>query len=136
VMGLGQSLPIWLIAAFMMVFFIPIMDGCNQAIWQAKVPPDIQGRVFGSRLLIAQIPGPLGILIAGPLADFVFEPAMRSGGSLAPTLGGVFGAGSGAGMSVMFVMFALLGVALFAAAYAARPIRLAESLLPDHNSSA
>lgn len=64
-----------------------IINGSNLAIWQSKVPPDVQGRVFAVRRLIAQVTSPLGVLIAGPLADFVFEPAMRFQSALAVLFG-------------------------------------------------
>jgi hypothetical protein len=50
------------------------------------VPPDIQGRVFAVRRMIGQFTAPIGYLIAGPMADFVFEPLMAEGGPLASTL--------------------------------------------------
>ena len=46
IMGLGQHLTIWSFSHFGMGFVIPFINGSNQAIWQAKVAPDVQGRVF------------------------------------------------------------------------------------------
>ncbi|MGL4648979.1 MAG: MFS transporter, partial [Caldilineaceae bacterium] len=40
-MGLGQSLPWWWVAAFFSMAWIPLLNGSNQAIWQAKVAPDV-----------------------------------------------------------------------------------------------
>lgn len=133
-LGLGRSLPIWATAAFCSAFLIPIINGSNQAIWQSKVPPDVQGRVFAVRRLIAQVTSPLGVLIAGPLADFVFEPAMRSQSALAALFGGIVGIGSGAGMALMFVLAGLLGVAVGLSGYLFKVVRDAESLLPDHDT--
>ena len=133
-LGLGQSLPIWLIAAFAGAFFGPIIDASNQAIWMAKVEPDVQGRVFGVRRMIAWAISPLARLIAGPLADQVFEPAMQEGGKLADTFGWLVGTGHGAGMSLILV-FCGIGVALVAiAGYATRVVRNAEDILPDFDA--
>ncbi|MFN2303534.1 MAG: MFS transporter, partial [Anaerolineales bacterium] len=77
-MGVGRSLPYWIIANFVMMFIIPILNGSNQAIWQMKVAPEVQGRVFSVRRLIAQITAPISMAVAGPLADRIFEPAMTS----------------------------------------------------------
>jgi hypothetical protein len=100
-LGLGQTVWIWAAAGFCFVALIPILNGANQAIWQAKVAPGVQGRVFAARRMIAQIIGPVGMALAGPLADRLFEPAMHPGGSLAALLGAWFGTGPGAGMAVI-----------------------------------
>jgi hypothetical protein len=133
-MGLGQSLPIWLIAGFAGAFFGPIIDASNQAIWMAKVEPDVQGRVFGVRRMIAWAISPLARLMAGPLADQVFEPAMQEGGKLADTFGWLVGTGHGAGMSLILVICGI-GVALVAVSgYATRIVRNAEDILPDFDA--
>ncbi len=69
--GFGRSLAVWIPAIALIYIFGPLMDGSNQAIWQAKVPPDIQGRVFSARRLIAWFTNPISPLIAGTLADYV-----------------------------------------------------------------
>jgi MFS family permease len=66
--GLGRDFYVWALSVFLMLFLIPILGGCSQAIWQAKVAPDLQGRVFAARLFIAQVSVPLAMLLAGPLA--------------------------------------------------------------------
>ncbi|CAN5459221.1 MFS transporter [soil metagenome] len=135
-MGLGGSLPMWMLASFLFVFFIPILNGSNQAIWQAKVAPDVQGRVFATRRLIAQITIPLAMLMAGPLADRVFEPAMMPGGALAAAFSPLVGTGPGAGMALMFVVAGLFGAAVGLGAYLFSAVRNAEDILPDHEEAA
>jgi len=133
--GLGQSFWFWAIGAFMMNMFIPILNGSNQAIWQAKVMPDIQGRVFAARRLIAQITAPIAILASGPLADYFFEPAMQPGGMLAGVFGGLVGTGSGAGMGLMFVFSGIVGAFVGVSGYLFPFIRNAEDILPDHDET-
>jgi hypothetical protein len=123
-------------ASFTGAMIIPILNGSNQAIWQAKVAPDVQGRVFSVRRLIAQITSPLAMLLAGPLADYLFEPAMAKGGLLAPTFGGLMGTGPGAGMSLMFVISGGLGVLVGLGGYLFPIVRNVEQLLPDHDEVA
>ena len=135
VLGLGSGLAIWATGAFFASFFIPIINGSNQSIWMAKVPPDIQGRVFAARRLIAQISAVVAI-VAGPLADFVFEPAMAPGGSLTGLFGWLTGTGPGAGMALMFVITGILGTLVGLGAYLFPAIRNAEDLLPDHDAVA
>jgi MFS transporter, DHA3 family, macrolide efflux protein len=132
-LGTGQTLWVWSAAGFLILFSIPIINGSNQAIWQAKVAPDVQGRVFGARRVFAQIVGPLGMALAGPLADWVFEPAMRSQGTLAQALGWLFGTGPGAGMGLLITLTGLAGVAVGLIGYTVPAIRQAEEILPDHD---
>jgi MFS family permease len=134
-MGIGQDLFVWALASFLGLFFIPIINGSNQAIWQSKVAPDVQGRVFSTRLLIAQISVPVSMLLAGPLADRVFEPAMMSEGSLSSIFGWLVGTGPGAGMLLMFVIMGILGVLVGVGGYVVRVIRNAEDILPDHDAT-
>ena len=132
--GLGRALPVWLVGSFAGAFFGPIINASNQALWQAKVEPDVQGRVFGVRRLIAFGIIPLARLLAGPLADQVFEPAMQQGGGLADTFGWLVGTGDGAGMSLILV-FCGLAVSLVAiVGYTVRAVRDVEDILPDFDA--
>lgn len=136
VIGLGSGLLVWSVGGFFSAFFIPFVNGSNQAIWQAKVSPDVQGRVFATRLLIAQISIPVAMLLAGPLADYVFEPAMAPGGGLAGLFGGLLGTGPGAGMSLLFVLAGILGGLVGLSGYLAPAVRNVETVLPDHDEEA
>ncbi|NWF87516.1 MFS transporter [Candidatus Bathyarchaeota archaeon] len=133
-MGFGRTPYIWTLAFFLSLLFLPIINGSNQAIWQAKVAPDVQGRVFATRLLIAQISVPIAMLLAGPLADQVFEPSMMAGGSLEPLFSGLVGNGRGAGMALMLVIAGVLGILVSLGGYAMRAVRKAEDILPDHDA--
>lgn len=134
VLGLGREWIIWAVAYFLAGFFVIIVNGSSQAIWQAKVAPDVQGRVFAVRRLIAQISAPIAMLAAGPLADVIFEPGMQSGGGLAPAFGWLVGTGPGSGMALMFVLAGILGTLVGLGGYAFRSVRLVEDLLPDHDA--
>jgi MFS family permease len=135
-MGLGRESYVWALASFLGLFLLPILNGCSQAIWQTKVAPDVQGRVFATRLLIAQISSPVAMLMAGPIADRVFEPGMRSGGSLSRVFGWLIGTGPGAGMALMFLITGIVGVFVGLGAYTVRAVRDAEDILPDHDAKA
>lgn len=131
--GLGSKVPFWLVGSFFFSFFGPIVNSSNQAIWQSKVPPDIQGRVFSVRRLIAQITGPLGMMIAGPMADKVLEPMMLSSSSLSRSLGKVFGNSVGSGLSILIATAGFFVVIIGLTAYMNPLVRNVESLLPDHD---
>jgi len=136
-MGFGRGIVIWVAASVLGALVGPLINASNQAIWQSKVAPDVQGRVFSARRLIAWFASPITPLIAGPLADFVFEPAMRDPGSaMAQSLGFLTGTGPGTGMSLMLI-FCGLGAALVGlAGYFIPAIREAETRLPDHEQMA
>ncbi len=135
ILGLGQNIIVWSIGAFMFMFFIPIINGSNQAIWQSKVQPDLQGRVFAVRRLIAQITAPIGILLVGPLADGLFEPAMMADGVLAPIFGNLVGVGTGAGMGLIFLITGVFGALGGLTGYIFPFIRNIEDILPDYEAN-
>ena len=86
----------------------------------------MQGRVFATRYLIIDLVGTSGAAIAGPLADYVFEPAMQPGGPLAHLFGDIFGVGIGAGMALQTALFASLGVLIALGGYRVRRLRQVE----------
>ena len=135
VMGLGRDPYAWAIASFFGTFFIPIVNGSNQAIWQAKVPPDLQGKVFSIRRLIAWFVSPAAMLVAGPLADKVLEPAMRLETSpLAISVGWLVGVGPGRGMAIMFIVGGLMTAGITLSGFFIPILRNVEQLMPDHDA--
>ncbi|MGC9333856.1 MAG: MFS transporter [Anaerolineae bacterium] len=115
-----------------MFALLPIANSSAQAIWQAKVAPDVQGRVFATRRLIAFIALPISYLAAGPVAECVFEPSMADGGAWAAALGPILGTGPGRGIGLVFVTVGCL-VALLALIGCLSPrIRNIEEELPDY----
>ena len=132
-MGLGHSAPVWIAAAFFNMLFLPLINGSNQAIWQAKVPPEMQGRVFATRALIAQFSAPVATGIAGPLADHILLPGMMEGGGLTPFFGWLVGVGSGTGISLLFVIMGLFGMAIGLGGYLTPDVRNVENIIPDHD---
>ncbi len=133
-LGMGQALPVWIAATVFTTLWGPLINASNQALWQAKVAPDVQGRVFSARRLIAWFSNPISPLIAGLLADQLLEPAMQPGGSLAPVFGSLFGTGPGAGMGLLITVCGLVTVVIAFAGYLYRPIRLADTALPDFDA--
>src|SRR5205085_8707202 len=62
---------------FLLLFALAFTNAPFWSILQAKVAPDLQGRVFAAYLQGVTLLAPLAFLVAGPLADQVFEPATR-----------------------------------------------------------
>jgi DHA3 family macrolide efflux protein-like MFS transporter len=118
-----------LLATFLGPLFIPVRMGSSHALWQAKVEPALQGRVFAVRRAISQIGFPLGLLLVGPLADDVAVPAMR--GPLGHTLQPLFGAGPGRGYALMMVGMGLFTALVYLLGALLPAIRNVEADLPD-----
>jgi DHA3 family macrolide efflux protein-like MFS transporter len=129
--GPAWSLPFWLVGSFMMAIFNPIINSAYIAILQEKVAPDLQGRIFGLEGAISTISYPLGQLLAGQLADRVFEPALISGGRFAALFGPFFGTDAGAGMGLVIVIGGVIAIINGIAGYLIKPIREIESILPS-----
>lgn len=135
-MFLGFGSTIWIWAPIMVIQSIigNVIDASNQTIWQSKVAPDAQGRVFSARRLIAWLAQPISPIIGGTLADFVLEPAMANEGSVLASIFGPFvGTDSGSGMAILFIFAGLMVVIVSTIGYSVPAIRNAESILPDHD---
>ena len=130
-LGLRPSLPLIAAAGFGVMFILPIMNGSSQALLQSKVAADVQGRVFAARRMIAWSTGPLAIILAGPLADRVFEPLLAAGGPLAGSVGRIIGVGPGRGTGFLFMVIGILAALVSLLAYLNPRVRHVEDELPD-----
>jgi hypothetical protein len=106
----------------------PTAGGSSQSIWQSKVPPNLQGRVFAIRQVSAIAASPIAFLLAGTLADRFFEPLMEDGGGV---LGNLFGVGTGRGIGVMFVLAGILVMVTAVVAWRNPRIKNLEFEIPD-----
>jgi DHA3 family macrolide efflux protein-like MFS transporter len=130
--GLRTSIPLLAICGFGFMFTVPLMNASSQAIWQSKVAPDVQGRVFAVRRAIAWSSQIVAPLLAGPLADRVFKPGMEAGGFLAPIFGSLIGIGSNHGIGLLISLLGLLTAIVALLALFTPLIRNVEVDLPDH----
>jgi hypothetical protein len=132
VAGLRPSLTLVTVAAFTLMAMVPIANTASQVLWQTKVPPAVQGRVFAIRRMIAQAIAPIAILAAGPLADGLFEPWLASGGALADSVGSLIGVGAGRGVGFMYIVTGMLTAVLGIVGYLLPRVRHLETELPDY----
>lgn len=130
----GMRAHVWAIAVpvALVMTIVPIANTCSQVLWQTKVPPALQGRVFAIRRAIANAISPMAILVAGPLADGLFEPILAPGGALASTVGSVIGTGPGRGIGLMYVIAGIIMAVIGVAGYTSPTIRNLETELPDY----
>jgi len=131
--GFGVSTSLVLIAGSVFLFSLldPIVGGSSQAFWQTKVPADIQGRVFSVRWTISKIGLASSLLLAGPVAENVFEPLLAQGGPLANSIGRIIGVGAGRGAGFMFIVLGLLFALFSILGLFYSPLRLADQSIPD-----
>jgi MFS family permease len=129
--GLRAS-AIWIAAWTMgLIALVPVINATSQTLWQTKVAPDYQGRVFATRRVIATMATPIAYILAGPLADGFFEPLLADDGALAGSIGQVIGTGPGRGIGFMYVLMGLGLAVVSLAGFAIRPLRDVETDLPD-----
>jgi DHA3 family macrolide efflux protein-like MFS transporter len=130
-MGLRPS--VWLVAlgAFTAHLAIAIASSCNQALWQSRVAPEVQGRVFATQQMVTHAVSPLAFLMAGPLADYVFEPLLNADGPLTASVGQVISVGPGRGIALLIMVMGLLKVSVSLWGILYPRIRLVEDELPD-----
>ncbi|MDE6014825.1 MAG: MFS transporter [Acetatifactor sp.] len=116
-MGLGQNITVWSIAGLAASLPIAFINAGQNVILYKKVPSEIQGRIFAVRNAIQYSTIPLGILLGGFLADYVFEPFMQGNTPVASALQTLVGAGTGSGMAVMFLCTGILGLSFSILSY-------------------
>lgn len=129
--GLRPSVPLIAAAAFVFLFSLPLILASSQAIWFSKVAPEVQGRVFAVQRTIGLSSLPFAYIMAGPLADRVFEPLLAVNGPLAKNIGLIIGVGSGRGIGLLFIVMGIFNLLAVAIAYLYPRLRLVESELPD-----
>jgi len=106
--GWATTIP-WIVAAQLLgSIAMPITNGCTQAMWQSKVPQNMQGRVFSARPMISFSIIPLAYLLSGPLSEKIFIPGMIEGGAIAARYGNILGVGPERGIGLMYILFGLI----------------------------
>jgi MFS family permease len=131
ILGFTTNLYVLGVGAFLAFSSMPISQSCSQVIWQSKTAPDIQGRVFSFRRVIAYSSMPLAYLAAGPLADKVFIPLLTEGGKLAGSIGKRIGVGPGRGIGLIYILLGVLILITTAGAFLYSHLRNVEDELPD-----
>lgn len=132
--GVGRSSFALGAALFIMMVPLPMINASFSSIMQVKIPPDIQGRVFAVLGQISMMLAPLALVIAGPLADKVFEPAVgRDGWEIFAPL---VGSEAGAGMGLIMLICGVITVLVSIVAYGSPMVRHMEAALPDYQAVA
>lgn len=114
---------------FLIMLPLPVGNALFNAIVQVKVPPGMQGRVFGLFSQLGYLGSTLSFLLTGQLVDKILEPTVGGSwwGMVAPLVGSEPGSGMGL---VLIVTGAIMLAATLAAAWIPA-VRQLESRLPD-----
>ena len=133
IFALGKGLTVWIPAILIAGFGSNVGTATSQAILQAKVAPDVQGRVFSARRLLTWFPEIFTPTLGGLLADRVVEPAMGSETWLSNLFGWMVGKTPGSGMAIIMFGFGLMTIITMFTGYLVPRIRNIEDILPDHD---
>ena len=90
---------------------MPFINANLTAIMRTRIPVEMQGRVFSARDTIQYSTIPVGLLLGGFFADYVFEPFMAKLSPLQGFLSSLIGSGKGSGIALMFIAVGLIGAA-------------------------
>jgi MFS transporter, DHA3 family, macrolide efflux protein len=126
-LGIKLSLIVASIGVFIYQLADPIIMGSNRAIWQSKVPMELQGRIFSLQLMFqrgALIPA---FMIAGLLVDQFFEPFLAKNAFIRESLGRFIGNESGTGICLFLIALGISKIVLSAIVYRDSSILSVES---------
>ena len=107
----------------------------DNALWQSKVEPGVQGRVFSIKGMVQTVSMPIGYVLGGIMADYFFEPAMLHGSILKKMFGWIVGTGNGSGMALIFLFTGISGFIICLIGYFIKDIRNLEINIQDHSYS-
>jgi DHA3 family macrolide efflux protein-like MFS transporter len=100
------------IATFLYSLTMPVVSSGIQTIIQTRVPADLQGRMHATLAATGFATMPFAYLLAGPLADYVFNPLMVDGGILASSVGRIIGVGESRGVGLLYILLGVVMVGL------------------------
>lgn len=126
--GLSTSYALVAIAGFVLFLMLPAISASINSLWQTKVPADLQGRCFAMQRVLLHAVTVIGYCLAGPLAQYVFEPLLAKHGGLAGSVGLVIGVGPGRGFALMFIFLGALMTLVAVVAYSIPAIRNIDEL--------
>ncbi|MDN4069610.1 amino acid adenylation domain-containing protein [Paenibacillus vini] len=129
--GLRPNVILTAAGVFGIWFSVTLVNTHWQSLIQTKVGLELQGRVLATNQMIAMSSMPIGYLLAGTLADSVFNTAMNPGGALAGVLGPIIGAGQGRGIGLLIICVGVLVMGWAIAGFNFKPLRNMEDDMED-----
>jgi hypothetical protein len=126
---------VWVIVPLMFVYSatVAFCDGTIMTLWQRKIRPELQGRVFALKDTLATALMPIGTLAFSPIAEYWLEPNLGRGGAWAGALGKIVGVGPGRGIGLLFIASNLLCFPIIVLALLSKRLRRVDTDIPDHS---
>lgn len=133
VFGLGRSPVVWVPAQFCSSLNFPLLGSSENALWMKLITPEKQGRVFAANSLVLQGTSAIAALIAGPLAEGVFEPWLAAQETI-PVLSALLSSDPGAGIALVYVLASLCLILVGIAGFSVSQLWMIETPTSDFNN--
>lgn len=105
--GATTSIPVIIISGFLFFASLPYATASIEVLIRKSIDNEKQGRAWGLISLISQLGFVIAYVLAGVLADYVFNPALVEGGVLADTVGKIIGTGETRGIGFLIILAGL-----------------------------
>lgn len=125
-LALGRSVPLWVIGGFLSSLFIPLINANQNYFWRTIIPVELQGRAFSFKYALQSGMIPIGLILGGILADYIFEPFMMDTSGILVSL---VGSTKGSGMALLFLITGILGTLVSIIGFFSRAVQDAEKEL-------
>lgn len=106
--GLRENLILIAASGFFFFLCLPFANTAMDFLIRTNIDNEQQGRIWGLMDPISSFGYVIAYAISGVLADFVFSPLLMEGGTLAKSLGPIFGLGAGRGTGLLIFTSGIL----------------------------
>ena len=131
IFGFVGPLPVAAVVISLVGIPMAMQNATYRALWQAKVEPDVQGRVFAARMMIVLFALPVSYILIGPLMDHVFTPLLTADTGIGTRLQLWFGTGEAAAFRAFLASAGVLAMIGAGAGWLFPDLRHLERDIPD-----
>jgi MFS family permease len=103
-LGLSTSIIFITMAGFMFFAVLPFVNTSIEVLIRKNIDNKKQGRVWSIISTITYLGSIIAFVVAGFLADKIFNPLLESNGILTQSVGLIIGTGEGRGIGLMFIV--------------------------------
>jgi len=107
-LGLSTSIIFITMAGFMFFAALPFVNTSIEVLIRQNIDNKKQGRVWSIISTITYLGSIVAFVVAGFLADKVFNPLLEVNGKLAGTVGSIIGIGEGRGIGLMLIVSGII----------------------------